>query len=229
VQSEADRDPQRGVPCLLARNLYSGRADAPAPDDLTQGGRAPGCSMRTKSLARRPIRGTARSPRRSEGAAAATLAPMMVYLAAVRGTGRVFVDVMSATISRWTDSWAGRRCGPRPIYSRPSLTMISIPLPAIIPKRKAAKRATVICASNIVIAVVKHSSCDLGLTRSRDILHDHFPDVVSLAVQHCFGAINRHADHRLGRNERRGWRHQLHRFHLDMQQRWAWLREPGLN
>jgi hypothetical protein len=30
--------------------------------------------------------------------------------------------------------------------------------------------------------------------RLRDILHDHFPDVVALAVQHCLGAINRHAD-----------------------------------
>jgi hypothetical protein len=73
--------------------------------------------------------------------------------------------------------------------------MISIPLPAIIPKRKAAKRATVICASNIIIAVVKHWACDLGLIQrgSRDVLHDHFPDVVSLAVQHRLGAVNGHA------------------------------------
>jgi hypothetical protein len=45
----------------------------------------------------------------------------------------------------------------------PPLAMISIPLPAIIAKRKAAKRATVICASNIIIAVVKYWSRDLGL------------------------------------------------------------------
>jgi hypothetical protein len=41
--------------------------------------------------------------------------------------------------------------------------MISIPLPATIPKRKAAKRATAICGSNIVIVLIKHWSCDLGL------------------------------------------------------------------
>jgi hypothetical protein len=41
--------------------------------------------------------------------------------------------------------------------------MISIPLPATIPKRKVAKRATAICGSNIVIVLVKHWSCDLGL------------------------------------------------------------------
>ena len=39
------------------------------------------------------------------------------------------------------------------------------------------------------------------LMQSRDVLHDHFPYVVPPAVQHCFGAIDRHADHRLGRNE----------------------------
>jgi hypothetical protein len=33
--------------------------------------------------------------------------------------------------------------------------MISIPLPATIPRRKAAKRATAICASNIVIVLVR--------------------------------------------------------------------------
>ena len=33
---------------------------------------------------------------------------------------------------------------------------------------------------------------------SWDVLHDHFPDVVPLAAQHCLGAINRHAHHRLG-------------------------------
>ena len=54
--------------------------------------------------------------------------------------------------------------------------MISIPLPAIIPKRKAAKRATVICASNIIIAVVKHSSCDLGLTNGD---HGMFSTIIS--------------------------------------------------
>jgi hypothetical protein len=32
------------------------------------------------------------------------------------------------------------------------------------------------------------------LMGSRDILHDHFPDVAALAVQHCLGAINRHAN-----------------------------------
>jgi hypothetical protein len=45
------------------------------------------------------------------------------------------------------------------IYCRPPLTTISIPLPATIPRRKAAKRATAICASNIVIVLVKHWSC----------------------------------------------------------------------
>jgi hypothetical protein len=74
--------------------------------------------MRTKSLARRPLRGTARSPLRSEGAAGATLAPMMAYLAAVRGTDRIFVDVMSATVSRWTDSWAAWRFAPQNMNAR---------------------------------------------------------------------------------------------------------------
>jgi hypothetical protein len=65
VQPEADRDPQRGVPCLLARNLYSGRADAPAPDDLARRGRASGCSMRTKSLAHRHFPSEPRGARRA--------------------------------------------------------------------------------------------------------------------------------------------------------------------
>jgi hypothetical protein len=38
---------------------------------------------------------------------------------------------------------------------------------------------------------------------SWDVLHDHFPDVVPLAAQHCLGAVNRHADHSLRRNK---WR-----------------------
>jgi hypothetical protein len=54
--------------------------------------------------------------------------------------------------------------------------MISIPPPAIMPKRKAAKRATVICASNIIIAVVKHSSCDLDITTGD---HGMFSTIIS--------------------------------------------------
>jgi hypothetical protein len=34
--------------------------------------------------------------------------------------------------------------------------------------------------------------------RLRDVLHDHFPDIMAPAVQHCLGAINRHADQSLG-------------------------------
>ena|SRR5271165_676560 len=91
--------------------------------------------------------------------------------------------------------------------------MISIPLPTTIPRRKAAKRATVICASNIVIVLVKHRSCDLGLAvfdrpvlRSGDVLHHHFLDVAALAVQHGSRGVDRHADHRLGRNRPLGRR-----------------------
>jgi len=38
--------------------------------------------------------------------------------------------------------------------------------------------------------------------RLGDILHHHFPDVVTFALQHCFGGVDRHPDHRLRRNER---------------------------
>ena len=62
-------------------------------------------------------------------------------------------------------------------------------------------RATAICASEhcIVLSyafIVGVSGC--SSMRSGDVLHDHFPDVVALAVQHCLGAIDRHADHSLG-------------------------------
>src|ERR1700733_642878 len=47
--------------------------------------------------------------------------------------------------------------------------MISIPLPATIPKRKAANRAIAICASNIVVVLVKRRSCvsDIFLKEGR--------------------------------------------------------------
>jgi hypothetical protein len=43
--------------------------------------------------------------------------------------------------------------------------------------------------------------CSLIQWGSRDILHDHLPDVVSLALQHRLGAVYRHADDSLRRNE----------------------------
>jgi hypothetical protein len=64
--------------------------------------------------------------------------------------------------------------------------MTSIPLPTTIPRRKAAMRATTICASNIVIVLDKHRSCDLGLAVlhpplwSGDVLEEHLPDVIPL-------------------------------------------------
>src|SRR5271166_845653 len=54
--------------------------------------------------------------------------------------------------------------------------------------------------------------------RSGDVLHEHLPDVVSLAVQHGSGGVNGHADNGLRRDERRRRRHQLHWLHLYVQQ-----------
>ena len=77
--------------------------------------------------------------------------------------------------------WAGA------IYSRPSLTIISILLPAIIPKRKAAKRANVICASNIVVAVVKarfatSSNGDHGMFTTHSQTSCPLPCSIALAL-----------------------------------------------
>jgi hypothetical protein len=65
--------------------------------------------------------------------------------------------------------------------------MISIPLPATIPKRKAAERASVICALNIVIVLVKHWSCDLGLIcRDQEMFSASISQTWStLVVQDC--------------------------------------------
>jgi hypothetical protein len=81
-------------------------------------------------------------------------------------------------------------------YSRPSLTMISILLPTIIPKRKAAKRANVICASNIVIAVVK---ARLAISASSNGDQGMFSTIISqtscpLPCSIALAAVHRHAD-----------------------------------
>jgi hypothetical protein len=58
--------------------------------------------------------------------------------------------------------------------------MISIPLPAATPRRKAAKRASAICASNIVIALVKHRSCDLGFEVFRTAIFMRHQDLAEV-------------------------------------------------
>ena len=50
-----------------------------------------------------------------------------------------------------------------------------------------------------------------------------------LPLQHGPGAVDRHPDDGLRRNEGRRRRHQLHRLHLHMQQRRTGLREPALD
>ena len=77
-------------------------------------------------------------------------------------------------------------------------------------------------------------SDDMGAAKSAtapsgNILYDHFPNVVALAGQHCPGAVDGHPDHGFRCNQGRRRHHQLHRFHLDMQERWSRLREPGLD
>jgi hypothetical protein len=90
------------------------------------------------------------------------------------------------------------------IYCRPPRTMISIPLPATIPRRKAAKRARAICASNIVIILVKDWSCSevyrsvIVTVRGRSSRAS--PRLISLALQHRFGSADRHPDYRLRRH-----------------------------
>src|SRR5271167_3087718 len=74
--------------------------------------------------------------------------------------------------------------------------MISIPLPATTPRRKAAKRATAICASNIVIVLVKHWSCDLGFAvfrsaifmRRQDLAEAQFGDLERRDLFHAGGS-----------------------------------------
>jgi hypothetical protein len=74
----------------------------------------------------------------------------------------------------------------------------------------------------------QHRECPVArLMWSRNILDDHFPDVVALAVQHCPCAVDGHPDYRLRRNEWRRWHHQLHWFHLHMQQCRTGLRQPA--
>ena len=62
-----------------------------------------------------------------------------------------------------------------------------------------------------------------------NILHNHFPDVAPLALQHCYSGVDPHPDHGLRRHEGRGRHHQLHRIHFHIQQRRAGLREPSLD
>src|SRR4051812_48228467 len=65
--------------------------------------------------------------------------------------------------------------------------------------------------------------------RLGDVFHHHFPNIVTLSVQHCPCTVDCHPDHCFGGNERRWWHDQLHGFDFHMQQRWTGLGEPALN
>src|SRR4051794_11488261 len=71
--------------------------------------------------------------------------------------------------------------------------------------------------------------CRRHRVSSGSVVHDHFPDVMALALQHGPGAADRHPDHGLGCCKRGGRHHELRRFDLYMQKRRAELRGPGLD
>ena len=70
---------------------------------------------------------------------------------------------------------------------------------------------------------------DALLMWSGDALHHHFPDVVAFAVQHCSGAVDRHPDDGLGRNEGEGGITNCMGVTFTCSKAGPGLRKPGLD
>ena len=80
--------------------------------------------------------------------------------------------------------------------------MISIPLPATTPRRKAAKRASAIGVSNIVVLLVKHRSSDpLDQGMFSAIISQTSPP---LPCRGALGAVDRHPDDGTGETKGEG-------------------------